>query len=309
MKDLVSIIVPIMNVESYINVCLESLVNQTYKNIEIILVSDITNDYTLKICKFYAKKDKRIKIINKVNKAIENKKNIGIKEAKGKYITFVEGGDKVEPTFINDMYHIMVEKNADIVCQDYYGLNEKPTKKPQKVYVFHEEEILDEYLKMTFRSNSFGKLYKKQLFKNIQYPGYEVYDDIVTSYKLFHEATKLAYSPVRKYCLVEEKNNDYNDHDCVKKIKGCLEMLDFMEKNYPNLVNKCKVKICYEAIDLFKKVNSTRYKKQMYEYIKLYRNYAIKDNKLSLNKKYQIFETLLGFNAFNIKTRLLYKGK
>jgi glycosyltransferase involved in cell wall biosynthesis len=308
MKDLVSIIVPIMNVESYINVCLNSLVNQTYKNIEIILVNDISNDYTLKICKYYAKKDKRIRIITKKNKAIENKKNIGIHEAKGKYITFVEAGDKVEPSYINDLYHVMVEKKVDIVCQDYYGINEKPTKRQQKIYVFEEEEIIDEYLKMTYRSNSFGKLFKKQLFKNIEYPDYEVYDDIVTSYKLFHEATKLAYSPVKKYCLIEEKNNDYNDHDCIKKMKGCIEMLHFMEKNYPHLVDKCKVKICFEALDLFKKVNNSRYKKQMYDYVKIYRKYALKDSKLSVDKRIQIFESLLGYNALNIKTKLLCRG-
>ena len=305
MKELVSIIVPIKNVESYINVCLDSLINQTYKNIEIILIDDKSNDYTMKICKYYEKKDKRIRIIHKKDKAIENKKNIGIKEAKGKYITFVEAGDKVEPSFINDMYTIMVNRKVDIVCQDYYGINEKPSKKAQKVVVYTEEEIIEEYLKMSFRSNCYAKLYKKELFKNISYPGYEVYDDVVTTYKLFHEATKLAYTKTRKYCLIEEKNHDYSDQDCLKKISGLHDMLKFMEQNYPQFTERCKVKICYEAIDLFHKVHNVKYRKELFEYIKLYRSYALKDTYMPLNMKYKVFDTLLGFTFLNMKFVLL----
>ena len=305
MKELVSIIVPINNVESYINVCLDSLINQTYKNIEILLIDHQSNDYTMKICKYYEKKDNRIRIIHKKTKNIENKKNIGIKEAKGKYITFVEAGDKVEATFINDMYNIMINKNVDIVCQDYYGINEKPTKKAQKIMIFTEDEILEEYLKMTFRSNCYAKLYKKSLFKNILYPDYEIYDDIVTTYKLFHDATKLAYTKTRKYCLIEEKNHEYSDQDCLKKINGLMEMLSFMETNYPQFTDRCKVKICYEAIDLFTKVHNIKYKKQLFEYIKLYRKYALKDTHMPLNMKYKVFDTLLGFSFLNTKYTIL----
>ncbi|MEG1146832.1 MAG: glycosyltransferase [Bacilli bacterium] len=304
MKDLISIVVPIRNVESFINVCLDSLVKQTYENIEILLIHDNTTDNTIKICEYYKKKDKRIKIIIKKTKSIENKKNIAIDNAKGKYITFVEAGDKITPTFIKDLYTMIFTYKADIVCTNYYKQNEKPTQRKNTVQVLKGITIIENYLHMNIRSHSYAKMFKKTIFDEIKFPDYEIYDDFVTMYKLFHSAKIVIYSELKKYCLIEEKNQEVSDSDCMRKINACIDMLNFIETNYPKLLDYCKTKICCEAIDLFTKVEDKEYKKQLYEYIKLYRKYAIKDLRLTQKMRLKVSKSLFGYNILNFNMKL-----
>ena len=140
--------------------------------------------------------------------------------------------------------------------------------------------------------------------KDILFPDNEIYDDFMIAYRLYHKSRKVIYLPIKKYCLIEEKNIKTHDSDCMKKINGCIEMLKFIESEYPELVNFCKVKICCEAIFLFNKVEDINNQKELYEYIKLYRKYAIKNTEISTKIRKKVTSTLLGFNILYIKSRL-----
>lgn len=111
--EMVSIIVPVYKVEEYLPRCINSLINQTYKNIEIILVDDGSPDNCPKICDEYAQKDNRIKVIHKQNGGLSSARNEGIKEAKGEFISFVDSDDWVDPKFISCLHEIIVSNNAD----------------------------------------------------------------------------------------------------------------------------------------------------------------------------------------------------
>ena len=120
MNDLVSIIVPVYNVEKYLEKCLKTILRQTYDNIEIILINDGSTDKSKQICEKFAKKDSRIVLINQENKGVSYARNVGIKKARGKYITFVDSDDWVENEFIETLYNNIKEEQVDVVRCQYY---------------------------------------------------------------------------------------------------------------------------------------------------------------------------------------------
>lgn len=120
MNDLISIIVPVYNVEKYLNKCIDSIINQTYKNIEIILVDDGSTDNSGKICDEYLLRDSRIKVIHKNNGGLSSARNEGINISSGEYIGFVDSDDWVEPNMYEEMYKKILYSNADIVDCGYW---------------------------------------------------------------------------------------------------------------------------------------------------------------------------------------------
>lgn len=115
MKELISVIVPIYRVEKYLEPCIESIINQTYKNLEIILVDDGSDDNCGEICDKYAKIDARIKVIHKKNAGLNNARKSGIKIASGKYIGYVDGDDWIEPDMYETLLRNAVKYNVDVV--------------------------------------------------------------------------------------------------------------------------------------------------------------------------------------------------
>lgn len=114
-NDIVSIIVPIYNASAYLSKCIESLINQTHKELEIILINDGSKDKSLEICNFYAKKDKRIKVFDKENGGVSSARNLGLDKHTGKYVTFVDSDDWVEEVYISHLYNLMISFDADYV--------------------------------------------------------------------------------------------------------------------------------------------------------------------------------------------------
>ena len=113
----VSIIIPVYNVQKYLRKCLDSIVNQTFKNIEIIIINDGSSDNSLNICKEYSKKDKRINIINKHNEGVSKARNTGLLYATGEYISFIDSDDWVEQNMIEELYNSITSNKADLcIC-------------------------------------------------------------------------------------------------------------------------------------------------------------------------------------------------
>lgn len=116
MEDLISVIVPVYKVEKYINKCVDSIINQTYTNLEIILVDDGSPDNCGNICDEYAKKDNRIKVVHKENAGVSSARNIGLEKSSGKYITFIDADDYVEKNYCEELLNILKIENADCVA-------------------------------------------------------------------------------------------------------------------------------------------------------------------------------------------------
>lgn len=133
MKEKVSVIVPAYNTEKYISKCLKSLIGQSYREIEIILINDGSTDGTLSICRKFENKDKRIKIIDKVNSGVSDSRNIGLKEATGKYVVFVDSDDYMDDEYISTLVSTIERNNAQLACIEYFIVDENTKVKHESI--------------------------------------------------------------------------------------------------------------------------------------------------------------------------------
>lgn len=190
---LVSIIVPIYNVEEYLNRCIRSIIRQTYENLEIILVDDGSTDNCFSICQDWGKKDSRIKVIHQKNGGLSAARNTGIDVATGQYIMFLDSDDYLSPYCIETMVDLIQVDNADVVIgnfvngnEDNYNFTKDINYKKNMSGVDAIRQIYnndEDALKFT---SACAKLYRKNLFKNIRYPSGKLYEDIFTTHKVLY---------------------------------------------------------------------------------------------------------------------------
>ena len=200
MQDLITIIVPIYMVESYLNRCIQSLVNQTYQKLEIILVDDGSKDNCPAICDEWAKKDSRIRVIHRENGGLSAARNSGIDVAKGEYLAFVDSDDFVSEEFIETLYQACKQTKSQIAqCRYEYVDGDKMTKDKEEVTepmeVYSGKEMI---YGMSWRDGAYNvvawnKLYHKSVFEGVRYPEGRIHEDEATTHKLFYRAEKVAF--------------------------------------------------------------------------------------------------------------------
>lgn len=207
-KPLVSVIVPIYNVERYLKACIDSIINQTYSNLEIILVDDGSPDKCPEICDEYARLDNRIKVIHQKNGGLSDARNVGLDIATGKYISFVDSDDILHPEFIEILYRpISLQKKGISVCafRPFYKSNPGDLMCARESdYLITLEMLLEQNSSMnTFLSmecNSVcNKLFSAELIKSIRFPKGKLYEDVATTYKVLFEAETIYYVPMQLY--------------------------------------------------------------------------------------------------------------
>lgn len=200
----VSIIVPVYNVYPYLDKCLDSLVNQTLGDIEIIVVNDGTKDQSQEIIDRYAKKDKRIVALKKKNGGLSDARNYGLKYAKGEYISFIDSDDYVDVTMIEKMYQKAKSENFDLVECDCYW--EYPDK-----LVLDQSRILDNYF-VDIRVMAWNKLYKRRLLEKtgILFPKGLQYEDISFCYQLLPYVKKIGYVDEALYYYIQRDTSIAN---------------------------------------------------------------------------------------------------
>lgn len=210
----ISVIIPVYNVEKYIEKCLKTILNQTYKNIEIILIDDGSTDNSGKICDIYAKKDNRIKVKHIKNKGVSNARNIGILEASGDYITFVDSDDYLEFSTYQKVINFFEKENVDICVFNYYLV------KNSHIKIHHNKNRIPKIMDVnTYLSimctNNFGgmmwnKVYKKKLLLNNQINidnHLTILEDLLFNCELCEENTSLKVGYLNKayyYYVVRE---------------------------------------------------------------------------------------------------------
>ncbi|WML36801.1 glycosyltransferase family 2 protein [Clostridium sp. OS1-26] len=238
----VSIIIPIYNSEKYLRTCLDSLINQTFEKIEIILVNDGSKDESLKIMNEYKAKDKRIKIISQENQGQGEARNNGIKIACGKYITFVDSDDWIAEDHIENLYEMAVNNNADISVCNMVMVREKDLKNI-KLEMFTIKEMIGEdavkelLLDKQLKSYPCGKLYKKIIFieNNIFFPQKMFYEDLAIILQAFFFSNKVVFSNNYSYFYLQNSNSSTrnpNINNLWDRLKA-LNMIKtfFIEKN------------------------------------------------------------------------------
>lgn len=214
-KDLISVIVPVYKVEKYLEKCIESIIKQTYTNLQIILVDDGSPDNCGKICDEYAKKDSRIEVIHKINGGLSDARNVGINRANGRYIGFVDSDDYIKEDMYEKLINLIKEYDADISICNLYDVidgNECIRNKDNGIHEYSRIDILKEILlDKNIQSYAWNKLYKKELFDEIKYPIGKKYEDIGTTFYLFEKCNKIVVTSEPEYYYLKRADSLVNN--------------------------------------------------------------------------------------------------
>lgn len=214
-KDLISVIVPVYKVEKYLEKCIESIIKQTYTNLQIILVDDGSPDNCGKICDEYAKKDSRIEVIHKINGGLSDARNVGINRANGRYIGFVDSDDYIKEDMYEKLINLIKEYDADISICNLYDVidgNECIRNKENGIREYSRIDILKEILlDKNIQSYAWNKLYKKELFDEIKYPIGKKYEDIGTTFYLFEKCNKIVVTSEPEYYYLKRADSLVNN--------------------------------------------------------------------------------------------------
>ena len=304
-KDLISIVVPIYKVEKYLNNTIKCLVNQTYSNIEIVLVDDGSPDNCPKMCDDYVKKDKRIKVIHKKNGGLSDARNVGIDNSNGKYITFIDSDDLIEKDYIEYLYELIKKYDVDLsIAPHIISLPRKEINEGNN----YEEQKLDQkeafkrlLLKEGYSVSSCGKLYNKKLFTGVRFPVGKLCEDNGTTYKLIDKCDFVAYGniPKYKYIIRDESitTSKFNPRK-MDLIELTDEMCSHIKNKYPELSDCTSQR---EIESRFAVLRQMIFSKEYYKskeindiikYIKD-RKKIIKDNKYSTKRDKMALKSLL----------------
>lgn len=211
MEGLISIIVPVYKVEKYIHKCIESIIQQTYKRLEIILVDDGSPDNCGQICDEYAQLDKRIKVIHKKNGGQSEARNIGLDIAKGEYIGFVDSDDYIEKNMFEILHKNMIKFDADISITNIVTV-QKAKKEIMENYdsikIYDKNNIMRALLNNNITNYIYNKLYKKDLWKDIRFPVGRILEDMDVMYRILEKTNRIVCTnKTAYYYLIREDSS------------------------------------------------------------------------------------------------------
>lgn len=241
-RECISVIVPVYNVEAYLERCIDSILTQTYQNLEIILVDDGATDCSGEMCDEYAAKDERIKVIHKKNGGLSSARNAALDIATGDYIGFVDSDDYIHPKMFEKLYEACKCNEAQIsICCHY---TERVDKLMIEDYIIDEEEIFDRDQALSIlvqdkgmKNYAWDKLYKAELFKGVRYPEGRNYEDIATTYLLFYKADKLCRIPEYLYYYQIREDSISGRQTDEKWHKNCYQIAVSKKERYDFFVN------------------------------------------------------------------------
>ena len=256
-KIKVSVIIPIYNVEKYIRQCLESVINQTLKDIEIIVVNDGTKDNSMKIVEEYLS-DERIKIINKENGGLSSARNAGMREAQGKYIYFIDSDDFADKEVLSTLYENSENEKMDIVFSNFSYYNDKTKKEKRAKFIFPFKEKISKgyyYLYNGEEINVWNRLYKKDFLEkyNFQFIEGIIYEDQDFGFKTIILAEKIKYVANYGYKYrVEREGSIMSSQKKEKSLKSVQILKREMSKFFSNInLNEFqKIRVYFKLLSL-----------------------------------------------------------
>lgn len=268
-KMLVSLIIPVFKVCDYLPKLLETVLSQTHREIEIILVDDGSPDSSGEICDEYAGLDSRIKVIHKTNSGVADARNVGIEASTGDYIALIDGDDYLANDYIEYLLHLCIDNNADLSCcawtMDIDGKLSKCSYRKREPGIYIGKHKAMEALMTTrlLSSSVWGKMFKRELFDNVRFPtGSKYYEDDATIYRLVAASNSVMIGGESKYYYVLRTGSfihkSFNDNN-LKIINVFEERCAFIEAEYPELsvyarsdilmvVNHCVIKLSDEQL-------------------------------------------------------------
>lgn len=245
-NPLISIIVPIYNVEKYLHRCVDSILRQSYHNLEIWLVDDGSPDGCPAICDEYAGKDKRVKVIHKKNGGLSDARNVAIDVATGEYICFVDSDDYVSPDYVETMYKMIEKYHAEAAVINPIAIDEMGNLTHQfqhdgQEYCWNADETIEQmFYQEKFDTTAWGKLYHRSIFESgIRYPKGLLFEDLPTTYRLFKQCDKIAFKAVELYYYLLRSDSIEGSVFSTAKMDSAMKIFDSF-KGHEDLLTGCK---------------------------------------------------------------------
>lgn len=319
MSDLVSIVIPVFNVEKYLSRCLDSVRNQTYKNIEVIIIDDGSTDRSGEICDNYSILDNRFIVIHKQNSGVSISRNIGLNIVKGDYVCFIDSDDWVEHDLIETLLESAIISNSQMSVCGYCEYNEEKFIKEVvfKPGVYRKDEIIKMNIDGEIMVAPWGKIYKYASIKDIRFPLNIIYEDILFTAEALNNINQCIVINVSKY------NYRYNRLGSTSGLgfneKSITDELPSYYKRLEYLISHTNMSIANLDFDKFVSrlraynyrvfISKTINKKESYKYIKIYAkkalNLKIRSSFMNKFKLYLLCFHPINYNIFIRIKRLL----
>ena len=228
-KTVVSIIVPVYNVEKYLPRCLDSIIGQSYRKLDIILVDDGAKDDSGKICDKYAGIDRRIKVIHKVNGGLSDARNVGLENSRGEYVLFVDSDDWIDPDMVKILLKVIKEKNADVVeCgfREIYGnyINVDYACSGN-IEQFSKIRAISECMQWKkIKPVAWNKIYARKTIGEVRYPVGKLHEDEFTTHRILYNAKKIIYVDLALYNYDCTKEDSITARFKVQNLDACEAM-------------------------------------------------------------------------------------
>lgn len=307
MNPKISIIVPVYNVEKYIHKCVDSILNQSFKDFELILIDDGSPDNCGKICDEYASQDSRVIVVHKENGGQATARNAALDIARGEYIGFVDSDDYIESDMYEILYNMCIENDCDIsnCSSTIYYKDRKVVNGGHKFMIHDRKEAMKVVTEgVLYDECLWTKLIKKSLLENIRIPTGIAYEDTAFTYKLIDRAEKICCIGKAKYNYVKRENSTMDSAVKNVKIDAVLiyeEMYKFMEKKYPELCVLVAAKLANNSMRVMNLIISqadfNKFKKDYYKVSQILNKYF---NKIIRLKEYpRNVKVLLIINKIN----------
>lgn len=306
---LISIIVPIYNVERYVKKSIESIQNQTYKNLEIILIDDGSTDSSGKICDYFSGRDKRIVVRHKENGGQGTARNMGLDICKGEYIAFLDSDDSMEATCIESLYSFMMDENLDISACNCGRYDEEGN----LISLFEEcykDFIVDGmeaqrriWYAECINLAPWGKLYRRELWENIRFAECRYCEDYATMHKIYLYVKRFGYKHEPQVRYLVRKNSSVRSFNELKLLTLDIadETIEYCKKNAPEALDAAikKAVNMYFHNYLNMPVNKPEYEnyyQRIRLFIKKYRWHILMDNRADKKVKVALIISLFGHN-------------
>lgn len=243
-NDLISVIVPVYNVETYLKRCVDTLIKQTYQNIEIILVDDGSTDSSGEICDLYKDIDSRITVIHKTNGGLSDARNCALSIVKGQCVAFVDSDDYLEDNYLEYLYELMISHSTEIAMCSFKYVNENGVlinrvSNENNVIELDQFSALKELIIGKKISTSASmKLYRTYLFDGIRYPKGRIYEDIATTYKILMKTKRVVISDAPLYNYLYRMGSITRSKFDIRKLDTITfmrEMVNGICEMYPEL--------------------------------------------------------------------------
>ncbi|SCY42657.1 glycosyltransferase family 2 protein [Butyrivibrio sp. INlla14] len=306
MNELVSVIVPVYNTEEYLEECLDSILEQTYKNLEVILVNDGSTDNSSLICSLYEERDSRVCVINKENGGLSSARNAGIRKANGEYLVFVDSDDIVAPFFVEAMVSSIQLYDCDISCCESVKFIEDGSNKARKCWsefgindvngtIYTKERAIKDNLYEKIRITEIPyKVYRRQVFKDIFFPEGIIYEDLAVTFRLFMNANQIVVLNKKLYGYRKRKQSIISSKFGGRNMSS-VRVAQILQEHLGNdpLYQNAAANACFRINRVaFSKVPYHMIRSQIWEQITTYRK------EVMLDKEAKTYERLLAFSSF-----------